>query len=51
MTAYNDEIYYWTKNEEWYGINEDRTFYLKENAPKEAIESFKKFQEYYKKRK
>ncbi len=51
MTAYSDEIYYWTKNHEWYGIKDDGTYYLKENAPEKAVESFKNFQEYYKNRK
>lgn len=50
MTAYNDEIYFWESNKQWYGINENGEFYIKENAPKTAVESFKKFKQHTKNR-
>lgn len=43
MVAYNHELFYWKTNKEWYGIKKDGTFYLKEDAPPEAKESFEKW--------
>jgi hypothetical protein len=50
MTVYSDELRFWRKNKEWYGIKPNGEFYLKDKAPKEAVESFKKFKEYFKNR-
>ncbi len=47
MTAYDKELYIWKQNHEWYGITSNGEFYLKDNAPKEAKESFEKFKKYH----
>lgn len=47
MKAYEKELYIWKQNHEWYGITSNGEFYLKDNAPKEAKESFEKFKKYH----
>lgn len=43
MIAYSKELFYWRSNKEWYGIDENGNYYLKESAPPEAKESFEKW--------
>lgn len=44
------ELYYWKTNKAWYGITDDGKYYLKDNAPPEAKESFAKFKKEMSKR-
>jgi len=44
MTVYSrEELLYWKKNKDWYGFTDDGDYYIKEDAPKEAKDSFEKF--------
>lgn len=43
MIAYDKELYYWKSNKEWYGIDKNGKFYIKENAPDKAKKSFEKW--------
>lgn len=45
MIAYSEELFYWRSNKDWYGITVDGKFYLKDNAPQKAKESFEKWKE------
>lgn len=49
MFDYDEEIDYWLTNEEWYetlgyDVNGDTIFRLTDKAPKEARESFERYQ-------
>jgi hypothetical protein len=37
--------FYWQTNEDWYYLDENLTFRLKEDAPEEAQESYKHYLE------
>lgn len=40
----NKEIMYWSSNEEWYRVNEEKDCYeLTDKAPQRAIESFEMY--------
>lgn len=43
MRAYSEELYFWSTNKEWYGIADDGSYFLKENAPEKAKQSFEKW--------
>lgn len=50
MLAYSDELYYWKSDKKWYGITENGEYYLKDDAPAKAKESFEKFKKEMSKR-
>ena len=37
---------FWSSNDTWYGYDPKKGFFLKQHAPQEAIESFKKWASY-----
>jgi hypothetical protein len=44
MLANVNEYLYWKTNSDWYDYDENENVYLTNKAPKEAIQSFKKYQ-------